>query len=167
MFGFVQKIILSIITLGIAGLFLFACYFLFIEESRGVNFNNIFPILLAVFGSVSFVFHLKTIRFYKTQSLQNLNFDNHKVFWGLNLAFIITLVLLAIFFIYQFSTMYAGQPYNMEEDMLLGFFIVILVPVLVSVWLFLDIRFLYRNKLRLERKEKLDAIDNIKGTRNS
>jgi uncharacterized membrane protein len=160
MLGLIQKILLTIVSIVIALTMAFGFYVVIFEENNKFEYNMLILLALAVFGVLSFVFHIKTIGFYKHKNLESLNYNSGKPFWVFNLAFVGSLFFLACFFLYLLNKM--NEQANTE---LLPFLIFITVPILVGVWLLLDARYLYRNHKILEAKAAFNTIDDIKGVK--
>lgn len=158
MLGLFQKILLTIVSIVIALTMAFGFYVVIFEESNKFEYSMLILLALAVFGAQSFVFHIKTIGFYKHKKLENLNYNREKPFWVFNLVFIVSLFTLACFFLYLLNRMNAQT--NTE---LLPFIILIIVPILVGVWLLLDVLFLFKNYKILQAKAAFNTIDDIKG----
>ncbi|NQX86135.1 MAG: hypothetical protein HRT67_09575 [Flavobacteriaceae bacterium] len=55
-------------------------YVLVFEEHQAFNYTILLPFAICVFGALSAVFHLKTFGFYKTKTLNYLNYEKDKVF---------------------------------------------------------------------------------------
>lgn len=158
MLGLIQKIILTVVSIAIALTMAFGFYVVIFEENNKFEYEMLILVALAVFGALSFVFHIKTIGFYKRKQLENLNYDSGKPFWIFNLAFIASLFFLACFFMYLLSRM--NEQANTE---LLPIMILIITPILIGVWLLLDARFLFNNYKTLQAKAAFNTIDDIKG----
>ena len=161
MLGLIQKILLTVVSIAIALLMAFGFYVVIFEENNKFEYEMLILVALAIFGALSFVFHIKTLKFYKTKSLLYLNFKKDKPFWVFNIAFILSLLLLSLFFAYQYYKIIENGP-SFKSDFW-PFLIVIFLPLIISAWLFFDARYLYQNYKNLEAKATFNTIDDIKG----
>lgn len=162
MLGFIQKILLLIITLTISVLFSFLSYSLFVDEGANLNFENLVPPITAISGLLSFVFHIKTIKFHKIRSLEKLNFTENRVFWIFNLVFVLVLFFFITFSVFQIVKL-SESANGIEQEMTWIYTTIVLVPLFICLWLFFDMRFIYLKKIKLETKAKLNSIEEIKG----
>lgn len=160
MLGLIQKILLTLTSIVFALAIIFGFYIVVFEENNRFEYEMLILLVLAVFAILSFVFHLKTLKFYKIKTLLYLNFEKDKPFWLLNGVFALSLFILAVFFLYQFSRVFSGE-FTMNDKM--PFIILIVIPIVLCIWLFLDARFLYRNYKMLQAKAAINTIDDIKG----
>jgi len=158
MLGLIQKIVLTVISIVIALTMVFGLYVVLFEENNRFEYEMLILVVLAVFGTLSFVFHIKTMGFYKHKKLENLNYEKGKPFWIFNLAFIGSLFFLACFFVYLLN-----RVSEQGKTELLPFVILIGIPILVGVWLLLDARFLFNNYKMLQARSAFNTIDDIKG----
>lgn len=165
--GVIQKVLLMLITLGIAIMFSILCYEIFIiDGGYHIKFDYIIPAAIAVFSPLSFVFHVKTFKFYKTKELKDLKFKKYKAFWGLNNTFVVTIFIMIAFFINEFVKTY-NSDYGLSKDIIWVYGLMIFLVALIAIWMLLEIRFLYRIKNKLKIDKAISAIDNIKGVDNS
>jgi hypothetical protein len=158
MLGLIQKLVLTIVavTTGIA--MAFAFYTVVFEENNRFEYEMLILLALSLFGLLSFVFHLKTIGFYKHHTLESLSYPKGKPFWVFNLVFVGSLLALACLFIYLYLTAEASS--NMIFYRMVPF---ITIPSFLAVWLLLDARYLYRSYKSLQAKTSFNTIDDIKG----
>lgn len=159
MIGFIQKIVLAIVTLGSAVFWAFLLYSVFYQPNYNKNLWLLVPLALSALSLSSFVFHVKTLQFYRNSSAIVKSFTNNRVIWYLDLAFGVSIILLAFFFAYEFSKLYDS---NIETEFLL-LSIVVLCVLLFGAWLCLDYYHLFK-KLNIEKlKGYTNQIDEISG----
>ena len=162
MFGLIQKIILAVISVGISLLIAFFSYSIFIDEEQKLEFSMLILVDFIVSGLLSFVFHIKTLSLYGSESGNTVKFEKDRIFWIFNIIFAISLIATAIFLLYD-SKSYLSPEYRNNAVFLIYLFMII-VPASTGIWTLIDARFLY-NKVKKAKAQKLiDSIDDISGT---
>ena len=95
------KIVLTLVVLVLALLPTFSILILvFTEENFRFELTMLIPFGITVLGLGSFIFHIKTLRFYQQNNELVIYKNPNKIFWGLNLGYAAALVLLAIWVVY-------------------------------------------------------------------
>jgi hypothetical protein len=161
MLGLIQKILLTIVSIVIALTMAFGFYLVVFAANTKFRYEMLIFVGLVVFGILSFVFHLKTLKFYRTKALQYLNYEKEKPFWIFNIAFIFNLLVLSSFILHRYYEL--SQRETSHETELWPFILVTFITFGICTWLFLDARYLYRNHKILEAKAAFNTIDDIKG----
>ncbi|WP_412986407.1 hypothetical protein [Pontimicrobium sp. IMCC45349] len=103
MLRFIQKILLTLVSISISLLLLFAIFMLLVEEEKNFEISMLLPFAIVVFSALSFVFHLKTLSFYRKDVITKAHYRKDKPFWIANLVFAFSLFLLALFFVISFT----------------------------------------------------------------
>jgi hypothetical protein len=133
---------------------------LLVEEEKNFEISMLLPLAIVVFSALSFVFHLKTLSFYRENVITKAHYRKDKPFWIANLVFAFSLFLLALFFCYQF---YQILESSIGIDDAWPFIIIIAVPLGLTLWVLLDAHFLYKSLKTSEAKAAFNNIDNISG----
>lgn len=159
MIGLIQKILLTIISVAISLFLFFALYMLLFEDRRSFKIEMLLPVSYAIFGALSFIYHLKTLSLYKKNSIKKAIEKIEQPFFLLNIIFASGLILAALVFFYQFYKVFTEQL----KTEYWPFIVVIILPIVIGVWTLLDARFLF-NKIKTSKtKSVFDQIDDIKG----
>lgn len=160
-----MRLILKIVLLIIV---LFAALFpatamvgiLFAESNLRFEWSMLIPFGLSILGILSFIFHIKTISIYKLLDKKVLLPKPNKVFWGLNLAYAASLLLLALLFVYMIIQTSGLQP---RETQLVYFSILVGIPTFLGSILFFEAYFINEKLKENKSRALFMEIENIKG----
>ena len=155
------KIILIIIILIVALVPAYGIVSLVFRQSIRFDFSMLLPVGLSILGISSFIYHIKTVNFYKLLDKNVLLPKPNKIFWGLNLAFAASLILLAIWFLYLIMQSYGDLQLMRYE---LGYFFGFVgVPFMLGGIIFFE-AYYTNNKIKQNKALVIFLeIDNIKG----
>ena len=158
----IQKIVLCIITVAIALVLGAGLYSLSMEPSIRNDIWILIPAVLCVLSVFSFIFHLKTIAFYRDNSEIIKSFKSNAVIWYINVAFGVSLIILAFIFAFQFSKLYDN---NIQTEFTL-LAIIVITTLLIGVWICLDFYTLYKKINEVKSTKYINQIDDISGQKN-
>lgn len=155
------KIILLTIILVVALIPGFGIITILFTESLNFEWTMLVPFGLSILGILSFIYHIKTVSIYKLLDKKVMLPKPNKLFWGLNLAFGASLLLIAIWFLYLIVQTFGNlQLRNQELTYFFGF---VGVPLLLGGIIFFE-AYYTNEKLKQNKITKtLLDIDNIKG----
>lgn len=160
MIGFIQKIILSLLTLAVAGFLVFFIMTMLVDEPS-VRQDPLFliPVVLCLLSLSSTVFNLKTISLHKDNSQILSAFSKNAFLWYLNLAFGIAVILVAFLIVFQISQLYDR---NIQSDYFIQL-IIIVFTLLYGSWICLDYYLLMKKVKEQKSKSYINQIDEISG----
>jgi branched-subunit amino acid transport protein AzlD len=158
MFGYIQKIILAVITVLFSVILCLATVAMNTNDNDEFGIDDIIVLSFAMLGFLSFVFHIKTIKFHKEKNLKYLSYKKDKLLWICHWVYTGAL---GVFTIFLFMVLFFGNE-NTEVEVN-GFLIASTIFLFATVWCFFDIRYLYKNYKDLEAKAAFNTIDDIKG----
>lgn len=157
-----QKILLCIITVAIALLLGAGLYSLSMEPSFRNDIWILVPAVLCILSVLSFIFHLKTISFYRDNSDIVKSFKSNAIIWYINVAFGGCLIILAFVFAFQFSKLYDN---NIQTEFTL-LAIIVIATLLIGLWVCLDFYTLYKKINEVKSTKYINQIDDISGQNN-
>jgi len=159
MIGLIQKVILSITTILLSILFASRVFTFSSEPEFREGKVLIIVSVLLILTVFSFIFHLKTISFYKDTTEIIKSFNKNSIVRYLNVLFGVVMIILGVYIAIEFAYIYDK---NIQTEFMLLTSIVFSI-LLIGIWVSLN----YYNLLQILKKAKtekyLSQIDDITG----
>lgn len=154
------KVFLTIIVLVICLIPSIGMSSIIFSEDQRFEFTMLFPYGITLLGFCSVIFHLKTVRFYRSLQRGKLLEKPNNLLLGLNLGFAASMLLLAFLFIYILFIQYPTTVLDTEISLAIIF---IAIPFLLGGILFAETFYMRKKINENKEKEVLSEINNIKG----
>lgn len=161
MIGLVQKVILTIITILLSILFASGVFTFSSEPEFRKDKVLIVVSVLLILSLFSFVFHLKTISFYRDISGIIKSFKINSVVWYLNILFGVVMIILGVYIAIEFADIYVK---NIETEFTL-LSIIVLSILLIGIWVCLDYYNLWQILMKAKTEKYINQIDDIAGNK--
>ena len=161
MIKLVQKVILSIITILLSVLFASGVFTFSSEPEFRKDKILIVVSVLLILSVFSFVFHLKTISFYRDTSGIMKSFNKNSVVWYLNILFGVVMIILGVFIAIEFADIYDK---NIQTEFTLLSIIVFSI-LLIGIWVCLDYYNLWQILTKAKTEKYINQIDDITGNK--
>ena len=159
MIGLIQKVVLSIITILLSILFASGVFTFSSEPEFRKDKVLIVVSVLLILSVFSFIFHLKTISFYRGNSNIIKSFNKNSIVWYLNVLFGVVIIILGVYIAIEFADIYDK---NIQTEFTLLTIIVVSI-LLIGIWVCLDYYNLWQILKKAKTEKYLSQIDDITG----
>ena len=157
--GYIQKILLTTSSIGLA-IFIagIMTYFIY-EQNIPFDYEVLIPYFISGICVCSFIFHLKTLKFYRLKH-KNIPLPViEKIYWIMDVVFGLTFLILSFWWLLELTKL--DETLRNQQKLILFVFI---VPMFVlGLWTLIEVIMLHRLVRARANLNKFPEIDDIKG----